>query len=147
MGHGRVSQDIDRKKGRKEGALTLWRGEGGTTQDKKKANERGALTLWEAKKRRQVRHIKRGSGEGATYKLERAEKGTCRDMKRKQESGVHSPSEERRAGNQPGHGKKASERGALTSWKACGEEQVIKKKESDRGELTNWRVQSGKSEH
>jgi hypothetical protein len=58
------------------------------------------------KQQGQVRHKKRGSGEVTTHKLERAEKGTSQNMQRKQEIRVNLLSEEHRAKNQPGHGRR-----------------------------------------
>jgi hypothetical protein len=80
--------------------------------------------------RRTSRDMERSEGMEDTHTLEGAERGTSEDTKRNRVSEEHSPTRERRREDMSGHGKRASERGALTSWRAQREGQVRTWKES-----------------
>jgi len=63
--------------------------------------------------------------------LETSEGGSCQDMERKQLNKVHPHSEDHRARDLSGHRKKATEQGALTSWRPQREGLVRTWKESN----------------
>ena len=51
------------------------------------------------------------------YQLETAEGATSQNMERKHPNEAYSQSGDRREGGKSRHGKKATERGALTNWR------------------------------
>lgn len=89
-----------------------------------KEREQAALTArgtpWRGQREEHLR-TKESKQTRGTHSLRSKEVETSQSQ-RKQESRVHSHSEAHRVGNQPGHRKKVSGQGALTFYRACGEE-------------------------
>ena len=71
-----------------------------------------------------------------THQLKTAEGGTCEDMEINQPQEGHSLPGDCRGRGLSGHGKKPTERGALTSWKRQREGLVRTRKESNRARGT-----------
>ena len=133
----------------------------------KKPTDRGALTLWRRQREELVRTQKETDRPRRTHKLETAEGGTCQDTESNRSTEAHSHPGDDRGRNLSGHGKKPTDRGALTSlsWRRQREGLVRTQKETDiprrlhpgddrgrdlsghgkkptdRGALTSWRRQ------
>ena len=67
-----------------------------------------------------------------------AEGGTCQDTERNRPSDAHSLSRDSRGRDSSGHGKKATEKRALTSWRRQREGFVRTRKETDRMTRTHF---------
>ena len=72
-----------------------------------------------------------------THALETAQEGTSQDMERNQPSDAHSRPGDRTGRDKSGHGKKLTERCALTNWRPHREGQVRTQKETDRAMRTH----------
>ena len=109
---------------------------------KKKPTEQGALTCWRQHREEFVRTRKETDRARGTHQLETAEDGACQETERNRLSKAHSRPRNGRERYLSGHGKKPTERGALTSWRRQREGLVrTKKKPTDQGTLTFWRRQ------
>ena len=104
--------------------------EGGTSQDMERKTKRGTHFL-EMAEGGTGQVMERKHASKGPYKLEMAEGGTSQDTERKQPSEGHSLSRDGRGRDKSGNGKKATEWGALTSWRWQREGQVRTWKESD----------------
>ena len=69
--------------------------------------------------------------------LKTAEAGTCQGMDRNRSGGAYSHSEDNRGRDRSGHGKKRTERSALTSWGRQREGLVRTRKETDQARHTH----------
>ena len=75
-----------------------------------------------------------------THVLGTAQEGTSQDMERNQPSNAHSRPGDRTGRDKSGHGKKLTERCALTNWRPHRKGQVRhRKKLTERCALTFWR--------
>ena len=72
-----------------------------------------------------------------THCLETADGGTCQGMERNRPSEAHSLSGDDRGRNLSEHGKKLTERGALTSWRRQREGFIRTQKETERARHTH----------
>jgi len=84
---------------------------------RKKLTEQGALTNWGPQREGHVRKQKESNQARLTHFLETAEGAICQDTERKQQSKAHLLSGDRRGRDLSGHGRKATERCALTGWR------------------------------
>ena len=103
----------------------------------KKPTERCALTLWRPRREGQVRTRKETNRAMRTHQLETAQGGTSQDTERNRPSDAHSPTGDSTGGDKSGHGKKPTERCALTFWRPHREGQVRSRKETDRAMRTH----------
>jgi hypothetical protein len=97
----------------------------------KKATGGGALTSWRRQREGLVRTRKESDRARRTHVLETAEEGICQDTERKRPREGHSRPENGRGRDLSGYGTKATERGALTSWRRQRKGLVRTWKESD----------------
>ena len=106
----------------------------------KKSTDRGTLTHWRQQREALVRTRKQTDRPRRTHPLETADGGTCQDTERNQPTEAHSHSGDGRARYLSGHGKRPTDRGALTH---CRGRHLsgYGKKQTDRGALTCWRWQ------
>ena len=103
----------------------------------KKRTERLALTNWRPHRKGQVRTRKETDRAMRTHALETAQEGTSQDTERNRPSDAHSPTGDRTGRDKSGHGKKRTERCALTNWRPHREGQVRTWKETDRAMRTH----------
>ena len=85
---------------------------------RKDENQQGALTFWKAQIQKQVRTQNECEPGRGTHVLENPGTETNQNTERMQASKGHSRPGEPRQGDISGHRKNASQRGALTSWRA-----------------------------
>ena len=97
----------------------------------KNASQRGALTNWRAQKQRQVRTRKECDPARGTHQLESPDIETSQDAEGMRASEGHSQTGEYRHRDKLGHENNASQRGALTSWRAKTQRQVRTRKECE----------------
>src|SRR5579863_7245980 len=84
----------------------------------KNTSQRGALTDWRAQMERQVRTRKECEPVRGTHGLESPDGEASQDTEGMRASEGHSLPGEPRRRHKSGHGKNASRKGALTSWRA-----------------------------
>jgi hypothetical protein len=98
---------------------SLETGEGGTCQGMERSrNKRGTLTNWRRQSKGLVRTQKETDRARCTHSLETAEGvGTCQITERHRPSKAHSLPGDDGGRGLSGHGKKLTERGALTPWR------------------------------
>ena len=73
-----------------------------------------------------------------THSLETAERGSCQDTERNRPSDAHSPTEDGRGRDLSEHGKKQTERRALTSWRRQKEGFVRTQMETNPATCTHF---------
>jgi hypothetical protein len=100
----------------------------------KKATEREELTSWRPQRGRQLRALKESDRARGAHFLKTAEEGTHQESERKRLTEGHSPTGDHRGGDNSGHGKKATERWALTNWRPRREGEVRVWKELESGQ-------------
>ena len=105
---------------------------------RKKVTEQGTLTSWRVQREGFVRTWKESDQARHTHFLETAEGGICQDTEGKRLSKAHSLSGDRRGRDLSENRKKATERGALTSWRPKRDRFVRTWKESDRARHTHF---------
>ena len=105
--------------------------------DGKKPAEQGALTSWRRQGEGLVRTRKETNRAKHTHFLERVERGTCQEMKKKPTIEVHSLPEDSIGRNLSRHGYKPTDRGTLTIWRRQGEGLVRRWKETGRPRRTH----------
>src|SRR5437879_5034517 len=98
---------------------------------RKNMSQRGALTSWRAQTQRQVRTRKECEQARGTHVLESPDTETSQDTERMRASEGHSRPGEPRHRDKSGHGRNASQRGALTNWRAQTQRQVRTRKECE----------------
>ena len=103
----------------------------------KKSTDRGALTFWRRQRNGLVRTWKKTDRPRCTHQLETAEGGTCQGTERNRPTEVHSHSGGGRGRYLSGHGRKPTDRGALTSWRRQKEALVRTRKEIDQSRRTH----------
>ena len=104
----------------------------------KKPTERSALTNWRWQGEGQVRTRKETDRLRRTHFLETAEGGTCQATERNRPTEVHSLPGDGIGKDLSGHGKKPTERSALTNWRRQEEGlSEHRKKPTDRGAPTS----------
>ena len=115
MAEGGTCQGIERNRSR-EACSHSGDGTGRDTSGHgKKPTDRGALTAWIRQRERLVRRRKEIGRARDTHLLDTAKVETCQNTKRNRPSEVHSRPGEGRPSDFSEHGKKSTERGALTS--------------------------------
>ena len=126
------------KKSTDRGTLTTWRRQReGLVRTRKNPTDRGPLTYWRQQRVGLVRTLKETDRPRHTHILETAEGGTCQDTERNRPTEAHSPTGDGTGKNLSGHGKKLTDRGALTTWRRQREGLVRTRKESDRQGCTH----------
>ena len=105
----------------------------------KKTTYRGALTSWRRQREGLVRTQKETDRPRCTHIpiLETTEGGTCQDTERNRPTEAHSLSGDGRERDLSGHGKKQTDRGALTNCRRQREGLVRTRKETDRPRRTH----------
>ena len=103
----------------------------------KKLIEQGALTNWRRQREGLVRARKEKDRARGTHRLEVAEGRTCQDTERNRPSKAHSLSGDGRQRDLSGHGKKKTDRGALTNWRRHRARLVRTRNETDRQRQTH----------
>ena len=104
----------------------------------KKPTDRGTLTLWRRQREGLVRTRKENDRPRHTHFLETAEGGPCQDTERNRPTETYSPTGDSRGRNLSGHGKKPTDRGALTIWRRQRERLVKTRKETDQPRRTHF---------
>ena len=107
------------------------------SRHRNKPTDRGALTSWRGERERVFKTRKGTDRLRRTHILETASGGTCQYTKRNQPIEVHSLPGDGRERHLSGHGKKPTDRGALTVWRGHGEGLVGTQKETDRPRCTH----------
>jgi hypothetical protein len=103
----------------------------------KKPTKRGALTNWRRQREGLVRTRKETDRARHTHFLETAVRGTCQDTESNQLSEGHPQPGDGRGRELSRHGKKPTDREALTSWRQQSEGLVRTWKETDRARGTH----------
>ena len=106
------------KKPTERGVLTLWRRQReGLVRTWKKPTDRGVLTSWRRQREGLVKTRKETDRELCTHELQTTEGGTCQDTERNRPTEAHSQTGDGKGRDLSGHGKKLTDRGALTNWR------------------------------
>ena len=84
---------------------------------RKRLTERGKLTNWGQQREGHVRTRKETDRARCAHVLEMAKEGACQGTERNRPSEAHSRSRDGKGRGLSGHGKKQTERGALTFWR------------------------------
>jgi hypothetical protein len=103
----------------------------GRKVDTQKATGKGVLTNWRAQIGRQVRTRNKCERARGTHVLESPDAETSQDTERMRASEGHSRPGEPRHRDKSEHGNNASQRGALTSWRAQTQRQVRTRKQCE----------------
>jgi hypothetical protein len=133
----RNHQDGKRKPASKGHSHPVERRARDSSGQRKKASQRGALTPYRAQSDGLFRTAKERRPTRGTHVLSSAERRTHQDSKGKPASEEHSRTIQRRARDSSGQLKKASQRGALTSWPVHNDGLVRTAKENQPARVTH----------
>jgi hypothetical protein len=133
-GHVRTPKEMDRV----GGTHYLETADGGTSQTRKEIDQARGTHFLETAREGQVRTRKEIDRASGTHSLKTAEGGTSQDTtERNRLRERHSLPGDHRGRDKSGHGKKLTERGALTPWRPQKEEQVRTRKETGQARGTH----------
>ena len=96
-----------------------------------KPTDRGALTHWRRQREALVRIRTETDRARCTHFLKMAEGGTCQDTETNRPTKAHSPTGDSKGRDLSGHGKKSTDRGALTCWSRQREVLVRTREKTD----------------
>ena len=135
----------DYERNRQKETLTSWRRQREGLVTTPKEIYRGELTSWRHQRERLVRTPKEIDRARPTHFLETAEGASCQDMERNRPRQAHSLPGDGRGMGLSGHGKKSTNRWALTLWRRQKEQLVRTLKEIDRAWCTHF-LETARSE-